>query len=114
MRLSFALGLIALSLAAKGQGNGKYFLYAGTSTNRGTSKGIYVYRYDSTNGKTEDLGLAAESPNPSFLAVHPNRRFLYAVNEISNYTGAGVPAGGRAGSIATFSIDPQTGKLTQL
>ena len=41
--------------AAQSAGKGQYFLYAGTSTNRSTSKGIYVYRYDSTNGKTEPL-----------------------------------------------------------
>jgi 6-phosphogluconolactonase len=57
---------------------------------------------------TEALGLAAESPNPTFLAVHPKRRFLYAVNEISNF------AGGHGGSITAFSIDAASGKLTQL
>jgi 6-phosphogluconolactonase len=51
---------------------------------------------------TEPLGLAAESPSPTFLAVHPNHRFLYAVNEISN------------GSVTAFSIDAATGRLTQL
>src|SRR5215472_17502995 len=106
----YAATLVAgtLSLAAQTPANGRFFLYAGTSTNRGSSKGIYVYRYDSTSGKTEPLGLAAESPNPTFLAVHPNHRFLYAVNEISNF------AGGSSGSVTAFSIDSGTGRLTQL
>jgi 6-phosphogluconolactonase len=56
---------------------------------------------------TEPLGLAAESPSPTFLAVHPNHRFLYAVNEISDFFG------GHAGSVTAFSIDA-TGRLTQL
>ena len=111
---AFALLATALNLAAQTPGNGQFFLYAGTSTSRGTSKGIYVYSYDSTNGKTEPLGLAAESPSPSFLAVHPNHRFLYAVNEISNLTAPGVPPGGRTGSVTAFSIDARTGRLTQL
>src|SRR4051795_2738218 len=85
----FALVATALSLAAQTPGNGPFFLYAGTSTNRSTSKGIYLYRFDSNSGKTEALGLAAESPSPSFLAVHPNRRFLYAVNETSNFAASG-------------------------
>ena len=108
MKSAFVFLALLLTAAVQSPGAGNFFLYAGTSTNNGTSKGIYVYRYDSTNGKTEPLGLAAESPSPSFLAVHPNHRFLYAVNEISNF------GGGRAGSVTSFSIDAGTGKLTQL
>jgi len=104
----FALLAACLMLAAKTPGKGKFFLYAGTSTNRGTSKGIYAARYDPATGKVEPLRLAAESASPSFLAVHPNRRFLYAVNEISNFGGS------RTGSITAFSINPKTGDLTQL
>jgi 6-phosphogluconolactonase len=44
----------------------------------------------------------AETSNPSFLAVHPNRRFLYAVNENGK------------GTVSAFSIDPKTAKLTLL
>src|SRR5215471_3772898 len=113
-RNAAALLTAALSLAAQTPGNSQFFLYAGTSTNHGTSKGIYAYRYDSTNGKTEPLGLAAESTSPSFLAVDPNHRFLYSVNEVSNFAVAGAPAGTRAGSITAFAIDGKTGHLTQL
>src|SRR5215471_17738751 len=97
-RNTTAFVVTVLSLAAQNPDRGQFFLYAGTSTNRGTSKGIYVYRYDSTNGKTEPLGLAAESPGPSFLAVHPNHRFLYAVNEVSNLPAPGAAAT-KAGSV---------------
>jgi 6-phosphogluconolactonase len=103
-----------VSLFAADTGKGNYFLYVGTSTNRGASKGIYAYRYDSRAGTAEPLGLAAELPSPTFLAVHPNHRFLYAVNETSNFTGPGGPTGARAGSVTAFSIDPGTGRLTQL
>ncbi|PWT89389.1 MAG: 6-phosphogluconolactonase [Proteobacteria bacterium] len=119
-RFSPLLARAALLLAAAGifaanaPAQGKYFLYAGTSTNRSSSKGIYVYRYDAGDGKVEPLGIAAETPSPTFLAVHPNHRFLYAVNEISNFTGPGVPAGGRVGSVTAFSIDAGSGRLTQL
>jgi 6-phosphogluconolactonase len=121
MRPSFAtfaggtltLVVTALSLSAQTPDHGRFFLYAGTSTNPGTSKGIYVYRYDATNGRTEPLGLAAESRSPSFLAVHPNHRFLYAVNEISNFAPGAAP-GGRTGSVTAFSIDAKTGRLTRL
>src|SRR5262252_5121337 len=98
----FAFLAIVSSAAAQNPATRKFFLYVGTSTNSGTSKGIYVYSYDSANGMTEPLGLAAESPSPTFLAVHPNHRFLYAVNEISNFAAPGAPEGARQGSVAAF------------
>ncbi len=73
----------------------------GTYT-RGKSKGIYAWRFNPATGKLNSLGLAAETSNPSFLAVHPNRRFLYAVNENNN------------GMVSAFSIDAATAKLTFL
>ena len=62
----------------------------------------------SASGKTESLGLAAASVNPSFLAADPSGRFLYAVNETGDYHGAS------SGAISAFAIDRQTGKLTLL
>jgi 6-phosphogluconolactonase len=52
--------------------------------------------------------LAAESDNPGFLAIHPNHRYLYAVNEIAEYNGR------KSGSVSAFTINHQTGKLTLL
>ena len=61
-------------------------VYIGTYTEEGsTSKGIYVYRFDASTVTITSLGLAAQTVNPSFLAVHPNHRFLYAVNEVKDY-----------------------------
>lgn len=85
----------------------EYLVYIGTYT-RENSKGIYAYRFDAATGKLSALGLAAETPHPSFLTVHPNRRYLYAVNEIDNYDGQ------KSGSVSAFAIDPKTGKLTLL
>ncbi len=82
-------------------GGGEFLVYVGTYTGH-ESKGIYAYRFDARRGKLTALGLAAETANPSFLAVHPNHRFLYAVNE------------GHKGTVSAFSIDAITGKLTFL
>lgn len=85
-------------------------MYVGTYT-RPPSKGIYAYRFNATTAAVTPLGeagLAAETDNPSFLAVHPNQRFLYAVNEISKYEGQ------NAGSVSAFAIDRATGTLTLL
>src|SRR6201998_2058177 len=88
---------------------GKYLFYVGTYTGDGTSsKGIYAYRFYAATGESTPLGLAAETTNPSFVALHPNGRFLYAVNEVQNYNGP------NSGGVSAFSIDRSTGKLTLL
>ena len=51
-------------------------VYVGTYTG-GDSEGIYVFDWDSETGKaTSDVTLAAESENPSFLALHPSKPFF--------------------------------------
>ncbi len=84
----------------------KYLMYVGTYTGP-NSKGIYVFQYDPATGKVDPLGLAGEIERPSFLALHPNGRFLYAVSELGNN-------GLVNGSITAFAIDPKSGKLRTL
>ena len=97
------------SLAAATAQTGKYLFYVGTYTEEGgKSKGIYAYRYDSATGEITPLGLAAETTNPSFVAMSPNGKFLYAVNEVGNYKGP------NSGGVSAFAIDHATGKLTFL
>jgi 6-phosphogluconolactonase len=102
-RFLFTL-LLAASCCAWGA---DYFVYVGTFTNQ-KSKGIYAWRFHPESGALTSIGLVAETPSPSFLAVHPNGRFLYAVNEIENYQG------GRSGSVTAFAIDGATGRLRTL
>ena len=98
----------ALPLGVRSAENArKYLVYVGTYTNTG-SKGIYAYRFDSATGTSESLGLAAETAEPSFLAVAPNRQFLYAANEMQTYNGE------ITGAVSSFAIDRATGKLSQL
>ena len=106
--LIFALSVLCAEAAPAS--HKKYFVYVGTYTAEAgsTSKGIYAYRFDSGTGELTSIGLAAETANPSFLAVHPNHRFLYAVNETSNYQGQ------KSGAVSAFAIDHATGKLTLL
>ena len=72
------------------------------------SKGIYVSRLDTDSGHLSDPELVAETPNPTFLAIHPNKKFLYAANEIANF------AGGKAGAVSAFAINAKTGQLKLL
>ena len=89
-------------------GSSKYRVYIGTYTN-GDSKGIYRCTLNMKDGSLTNLKLAAESVNPSFLAIHPNRRFLYAVNEVSDFQGKT-----NNGGVSAFAINRKTGKLTLL
>ena len=85
-------------------------LYVGTYTNSDAgSKGIYAWRFDAASGRVASLGLAAETDSPSWVVVHPNRRFLYAANELPP-----IAAGGPTGAVTAFSIDDASGKLTQI
>lgn len=86
MRAAFAiaaLALLALPLQLRAAALGGWI---GTYTTQETgvvtgSAGIYGFQWDSTTGSLHDVHAAASGTNPSFLALHPNGRFLYAVNE---------------------------------
>ncbi len=80
-------------------------VYFGTYTSRGenSSKGIYRSVFDLETGRLANPVLAAEARNPSFLEIHPNGKFLYAVSE-----------SGGAGSVSAYAIDGDTGKLKLL
>ncbi|HWB96790.1 MAG TPA: lactonase family protein [Bryobacteraceae bacterium] len=98
--------LLAGSLPAAPETAGKYLVYVGTYTGP-NSKGIYAYRFDPATGALESIGLAGEVVNPSFLTLHPNRKFLYAVSEL------GVD-GKTNGLVTAFAIDAKSGRLTKL
>jgi 6-phosphogluconolactonase len=83
------------------------FVYIGTYTGE-KSKGIYVSRFDSTDGSLRAPELAAEVSNPSFLAIHPNGRYLYAVSEVSRYEGQ------KSGYLNAYEINRETGRLSLL
>ena len=87
--------------------SGVSLVYFGTYTGP-KSKGIYVAPFDAATGKLGTLRVAAETQNPSFLALHPTRPLLYAVNEVDDYEGQ------KAGSVSAFAIDPATGDLRAL
>ena len=97
--LRFLTLLLAAAAGAAAAGSPAYFAYIGTYTGHG-SQGIYVYRFEPVTGALTSLGLAAQTENPSFLAVDPQGTHLYAVNE------------NEAGTVSAFRIDRTGGKLT--
>jgi 6-phosphogluconolactonase len=112
-RAAILVGLsIAASLptgvgAAPGAGAGTVRVYVGTYTS-GESKGIYRLRLDLATGTLSLAGEPTAARNPSFLALHPSGRFLYAVNEI------GESREDTGGAVSAFAVDPRTGSLTFL
>jgi 6-phosphogluconolactonase len=106
---AFALLLAPLVFSAAGRSadqppaNHKYLVFVGTYTNKTESKGIYAYDFDADTGKLTPKGVAVETPDPSWVLVHPSRKFLYAANEA-----------GKASTVSAFAIDAKSGKLTLL
>ena len=81
-------------------------VYVGTYTS-GESEGIYLYRM-AASGALEFVSVAEWVNNPSFLAIDPKQRYLYAVSEVGQF------ADKPGGAVCAFSIDPETGELTSL
>src|SRR5437660_4668770 len=108
--IAFPLFFVAVALGETPKSSadgGQLLVYIGTYTGP-KSQGIYAYRLDLASGALTSLGMAAESQSPSFLAIHPNRRFLYAVSEVDSF------AGKKGGAVSAFAVQPETGKLTFL
>jgi 6-phosphogluconolactonase len=99
--------LFSFGGAPRSAKTGTYLVYVGTYTDQ-QSKGIYAYRFNAATGQLTSLGLAAETSNPSFLAVDPSQKILYAVNETGKFQNQS------SGAVSAFAINRKTGKLTLL
>jgi 6-phosphogluconolactonase len=92
------------SLASTCMANGEpSYVYVGTYTRGTNSRGIYVYRFDSSTGALHETSVAAGIENPSFLTVHPNGKYLYSSDEIDSF------AGQNAGAVSAFAFIHKTG-----
>jgi 6-phosphogluconolactonase len=84
-------------------------IFVGTYTPKdGASRGIYAVQLDPATGALSAAEVAAATPNPTFLALHPNGRVLYALGE------GPAPDGKITGGVAAFGYDAASGKLTPL
>lgn len=98
-----ALGQPGDSASAKND----VLVYFGTYIG-GKSKGIYVSRLEAGSGALSTPQLVAETPNPSYLAIHPTNHFLYAANEVRSFEDK------ETGSVSAFGVDRASGTLTPL
>lgn len=82
--------------------------YLGTYTKSGLSKGIYLGKLDTETGKLGAVELAGEAKSPSFVALSPDQKFLYA--SIEDGGGAvGAFAVGPDGKLKTLNSQPSGG-----
>ena len=115
MRLAIRLGVmlscllrgLAAVVLAWGATDDRLLVLVGTYTGP-KSDGIYAFRFDPHTGALAPAGLAARTESPSFLVQHPNRRWVFAVNETETL------AGQRTGGVSGFTLDAAAGRLTPI
>lgn len=96
MKILLALCLFfSVSLNAQ-----QYHLLVGTYTNAG-SEGIYTYRFDVLTGKAT-ASSSVKTSNPSYLAISPDQKYVFAVNENDS------------GTVSAFKFNKENGGLTFL
>lgn len=102
------LALVLASLAATASAGDQWLVYFGCYTGgKSSSKGINVATFDSASGTLSDPVLAVETDSPSFLALHPNGKFLYAVGESAT-------PGFKGGAVSAFAVNRPGGTLRLL
>jgi 6-phosphogluconolactonase len=99
MRKFFLIITLFCGLFSKAQ---DYYLFIGTYTS-GKSEGIYVYRFNLATGEANPVSVASGVSNPSYIAISPSRKYVYAVNE---------NGGKQPGEVSAFAFDKKTGKLS--
>ncbi|HEV7782385.1 MAG TPA: lactonase family protein [Chitinophagaceae bacterium] len=102
MKLLFSLLLLTGFLPSMAQ---EQYMIVGTYDSP-KSEGVYVFRFNSATGKATEIS-HIKTPNPSFVAVSPDERFVYAVHEVA-------PQDGKGGEIVAFTFNKQNGTLTPL
>ena len=81
----------------------QHYLITGTYTS-GKSEGIYVYQFNSDDGSAKAVS-SIKISNPSFVAVSPDEKFVYSVEEEA-------AKNGKEGEITAFSFNKKTGILS--
>jgi 6-phosphogluconolactonase len=97
--------------ALQGFKKNRALAYVGTYTGGvgggSNGEGIYRFEMNTSTGELTHRKLVAKTPDPSWIAIHPAKKYLYAVNEVSDYHG-------NSGFVSAFAIDEASGDLTAL
>jgi 6-phosphogluconolactonase len=106
-----ASGAVSLSLLKDNSSQNRVAreqtLYVGTYTS-GKSEGIYVYRLNTVTSELAYSKTVKDVVDPSYLTIDRKRRFLYAVNEVSQFNGK------PSGALTSFAIDRTSGELSRI
>jgi 6-phosphogluconolactonase len=115
---SAAAGASLLARAGQNQAkpaSGGVLMYVGTYSSpqgpegsRGRGEGICLFQMNPSSGALTQLALFPNGSNPSCLALHPDKTYLYSANETRNYQGT------NSGSVSAYSIHRSDGHLTLL
>lgn len=70
------------------------------------SEGIYVYKFNSDSGTLQLLNKVKVS-NPSYLAISPDKNYVYSVGEVNGPTG-------KEGRVHSFGFNKKTGVLSSI
>lgn len=102
MRYLLTVVLLATIMNASAQ-NPIFYLFIGTYTKAPSkSEGIYVYKFNPNKATATLVSKATGVDNPSYLAISPDQKYVYAVNETQSDNG---------GSVSAFAFDKQSGEL---
>ena len=71
-------------------------------------EGIYFVRLDTTTGVLSDPKLVAKTQSPSWIALSPDGKTLYAGNEVSDFEGSD------SGSVTAYVVNKDNGSLSLL
>jgi len=105
-RVLLFIAAVSLSIASQAQVK-KEILYVGTFSVRG-SQGIYAFTFNRAKRTLTPLQTIPSLESPSYLEIHPSKKFLYSVNR------GKADAADLGGSVSAYGIDPKTGRLSGL
>ena len=109
MFLSFSTAPNSLALAASERAYiGTYTPEPGSIQPQNHGKGIYLVSLDTATGILSDPRLVAKTESPSWIALSPDGKTLYAGNEVSDFNGS------NSGSVTAFAVNKDSGDLTLL
>ncbi len=100
-KIFLSLGMIlCLTLSTLAQKNSKaFYLLVGTYTAK-TSKGLYVYKFDTQTGDLKYISEASGVKNPSFLTISKDKKSVYSVGETDG-----------GGAVNSFAFNASTGQI---
>ncbi|WP_159520200.1 lactonase family protein [Sunxiuqinia indica] len=98
--------LISVLLISCEKDTNETLLYVGTYTDAG-SEGIYCYQFDERTGDLSLKSITENKENPSFLAISPDKKYLFAVSEVKESPGID------SGSVTSYRISA-SGELNKI